>query len=181
MCVYVCECVLACLTQEFKDSLLCAASGCSCLYPSGVYLRSPSTHSLTHTHTNTHTYTHTHMLRCTHTSLTLCSETPHPQFYDNKKTTLSGASNSMCQHARAYTHTHTYTQCPEARSMSCNPASHPAGLITLLPACDPRERLSHVSRPLPFAGGHGDGSARPFITVTLGRETRGMGCVGELE
>lgn len=28
--------------------------------------------------------------------------------------------------------------------------------------------MSRVSWPLPLAGGHGDGSARPFITVTLG-------------
>lgn len=62
--------------------------------------------------------------------------------------------------------------------MSCNPASHPTGLITLLPACDPRERLSRVSQPLLLAGGHGDGSAHPFITVTLGRETRGDGVRG---
>lgn len=75
----------------------------------------------------------------------------------------------------------THTQCPEARSMSCNPASHPTGLITLLAACDPRERLSRVSRPLPLAGGHRDGSACPFITVTLGGETRGTGRVGEHE
>lgn len=147
-------CVCVCLTLEFKDSLACAASGCSCLYPSGVYLRNSSTTSCTQRHT------HTHKLRLTHTSLTLC-----PVF-------LIMYSN---------THTHRHTQCPEAHGVSCNPASHPTGLITLLPACDPRERLSRVSWPLPLAGGHRDGSARPFITMTLGRETRGVRHVGGIE
>lgn len=56
--------------------------------------------------------------------------------------------------------------------MSRSPALHPAGLITLLAARDPRERLSRVSGPPPLAGGHRDGSARQFITLTLGREGR---------
>lgn len=77
-----------------------------------------------------------------------------------------------------YSNTHTYTHKHSVLKLTVCPAS---GLITLLPACDPRERLSRVSRTLPLAGGHGDGSTHPFITVTLGRETRGMGCVGELE
>lgn len=64
-CVCVCVCVLVavsvCLTLEFKDSLVCAASGCSCLYPSGVYLRSSSTitNTVRYTHMRERTHTHT--------------------------------------------------------------------------------------------------------------------------
>ena len=149
------------LTLEFKDSLVCAASGCSCLYPSGVYLRSSSTH--THTHT--------------HFSVTLCAETRHLQFHADKR---KKENLVWSLYSPIIILQHTHTLCPEAHSMSCNPASHSSGLITLLAACDPRERLSRVSRPLPLAGGHRDGSTHPFITLTLGRETPGMGMRGRI-